>query len=368
MRWFLPKGLREFAKELFLEGEHRHVFVTGRKNLNLSPGQLVINDKNELKSWLSENKDKAVTISFSGDAGINELDGDHLGFDWFREINCEASGKEFLISNLKCETIVSNGSSLSLRNVSTVFCRFDLREVALQPESCTLGCLSLINSRKMNNSSIMVDGGKIYSLRLDAAFAARDARFVNVSFSQQARREDSVGAERFKYTQCEFDRASIASLHDWATSCGNSEVAHLARGLELSIENATAVGVDRFFLSAWRVFSQYGLSPMRPLVWLLGFFFAFATLLFFSGTSVGSSDLVGWRSFLSHPSSCYDEIRIAMIGAAEGIVSPLSVLSVRRLVVPDLAWVAMIQVVYNYLCLAMVFLFGFSVRRRFKLS
>jgi hypothetical protein len=98
--------------------------------------------------------------------------------------------------------------------------------------------------------------------------------------------------------------------------------------------------------------------------------FLMGGLLYCSGTSLGLSkdQIIGWRVLLEDSEMHCGAFSRAVAGTFEGIVSPLSVLSLRRMVVPDQSWVAIIQVLYGYFCLTMVLLFGFSVRRRFKIG
>jgi hypothetical protein len=58
----------------------------------------------------------------------------------------------------------------------------------------------------------------------------------------------------------------------------------------------------------------------------------------------------------------------AIVGASAPITSPLSALSVRRIVIPNEAWVALLQIAYGYTVLLLVLLFGFSIRSRFRLT
>jgi hypothetical protein len=198
----------------------------------------------------------------------------------------------------------------------------------------------------------------------------RDVKLNNVTFiTSYEKNSPEYGEEKLRAP--ELDRASFGFLHDWAVKAGNAEVAHLARGTELAIERRTANGrVERYILSMWSLFANFGLSPMRPFLWMLTAMFVMWSTLYCTGSSVAlpKDHLVGWRSILLDSGEYSGASRRAVAGVLEGTVSPLSVLSPRRMIVPDKTWVAGLQVLYGYFCLAMVLLIGFAIRRRFKIS
>ena len=76
--------------------------------------------------------------------------------------------------------------------------------------------------------------------------------------------------------------------------------------------------------------------------------------------------LLGWRSVLIGDGQGAQLSR-AIVGATEAIFSPVNVFSIRKLVLPTEPWVAVVKFFYSYLCLGLIFLFGFSIRRRFKI-
>ncbi|HKL70346.1 hypothetical protein, partial [Salibaculum sp.] len=165
------------------------------------------------------------------------------------------------------------------------------------------------------------------------------------------------------------DRESMAILHNWAVEKGNSAVAHLARAKELSIERMESTGFDRALLVVWGATANYGLAPLRPLLWMIGAMLTFSCLVSLTGVTVSPDiTLSGWRLILTDQATFLDRFTVGLVTAAESITSPLSIFSFRRLLIVEQWWVAVIQVFYSYFCLAMIFWFGFSVRRRFRVS
>ncbi|WP_141104891.1 hypothetical protein [Thioclava sp. IC9] len=164
------------------------------------------------------------------------------------------------------------------------------------------------------------------------------------------------------------DRESYAQLNNWAEKKGNSKLAHFARGHELSIEKEDAERAEKFFFVLWSSLSDYGLSFWRPLIILFLTLLLLSTLLFATGTTLFRSDInsyAGWQGSMVGNSLAAQSIR-ALVGSIEGIFSPFSLFSARRLVVPCQPWVAFIQFFVSYFSIGLVFLFGFAVRRRFK--
>ncbi|WP_029375386.1 hypothetical protein [Oceanicola sp. S124] len=174
-----------------------------------------------------------------------------------------------------------------------------------------------------------------------------------------------------------FDSVSFRGLHKWAQEKEDTKLAHQMRGHQLSVDYYLVDRSERPFLTLWWLFGNYGLSLWRPLLWLLLSFAVFMNLLLCFGSVPGiepmavASDVPagsvadGWRNVLFG-----DDMRAqfsrAVVGATESIFSPVNVFSTRKLVVPKEAWVAVVQFFYSYLCLGLIFLFGFSIRRRFK--
>jgi len=235
-------------------------------------------------------------------------------------------------------------------------------------ENCQIGRLEVGGDNARRDMALSIIGCDILVLSVVGATKRIDINIQSsrISHSYEASTEpcpDIVGR---------FDRMTFAKLHKLGVENGNAKLAHHARGWELSVEHAQADRAEKPFYWLWWLFSNYGLSLWRPLVWLLAFVIACAVLLFVTGTSVGidAAALTGWRRNLVDLECAGRgaEIVRAIVGATESVFSPFSLFSARRMVVPDLGWVATAQFFISYICVALLFLFGFSVRRRFKIS
>lgn len=174
-----------------------------------------------------------------------------------------------------------------------------------------------------------------------------------------------------------FDAVTFRQLHRWAQDAEDAKLAHQMRGHQLSVDYYLASPSEKPFLKLWWLFGNYGLDLWRPLAWLLGLLLGFAALLYFTGTVAADAVLpigkdaaaleqIGWRRVLIGD-DCAARLARALVGATEAIFSPVNVFSIRKLVLPAHWSVAVFQFFYSYLCLGLIFLFGFSIRRRFKI-
>jgi hypothetical protein len=88
--------------------------------------------------------------------------------------------------------------------------------------------------------------------------------------------------------------------------------------------------------------------------------------LYCFGTTVSEANLIGWRADLMEAEGLMDDVLRSIIGAVEGVVSPLSVFSTRQLIVPSSFSLAIAKVVHGYFSISMLLLSGFGLRRRFR--
>ena len=279
--------------------------------------------------------------------------------------------KSVTLSNAIARKVFLAPSELSIENFSTLDLTIRLSRGGVRLNNCNIGILEIQNAEPTGFSGdITIQDCTILVLRLPKNLAARNVEFRNVKFATDCEALPSqLRGETEK--RLSLDRASFGFLHDWAVKSGNTEIAPLARGNELAIERRTATkGLERFILALWFIFGNFGLSPMRPIIWMFVAMIVMCVILFCTGTSLSipADELVGWRNALQDTKDYSGALARAAAGTLEGGVSPLSVFSSRRMIIPNSEWIAGLQVLYGYFCIAMFLLFGFSVRRRFKIS
>lgn len=241
-------------------------------------------------------------------------------------------------------------------------------------ENCTIGRLIISGNVAPD---ITVSGGRILVIDVEEKLDLRSLELSGVQISKHPMK--TAKAPKDLPAWLRLDAVSFRRLHKWAQDKEDAKLAHQMRGHQLSVDYYLADGTEKPLLRLWWLFGNYGLSLWRPLLWLLLAFAVFVNLLLWSGSVAGIDPTPavatystagqlsdGWRSVLVG-----DEVGArlarAIVGATESIFSPVNVFSTRKLVVPSEPWVAVFQFFYSYFCLGMIFLFGFSVRRRFKI-
>lgn len=249
-------------------------------------------------------------------------------------------------------------------------------------ENCTIGRLSLTNVARVRLSNctigeflfpssdpgrdLHIEDSTIVAFRVNLE-SCRDIALRNTRFARQyVKGSPDDYPESLRY----LDRESFAELHKWAEQHGNTKLAHLSRAHVLTVEHAEAEQSEKVFFALWRLFSDYGLSYWRPLAWLSAASVVFFCALLCGGTFLAqdlspSESSSSWKTALLGE-ALSAQIGRAVIGTLESISSPFSLFSGRRLVEATTGWVAAAQFGFGFFSLAMLFLFGFAVRRRFK--
>ncbi|MEX3016362.1 hypothetical protein [Gymnodinialimonas hymeniacidonis] len=231
-----------------------------------------------------------------------------------------------------------------------------------------IGVLDLTSLEKSSQLEIELRDCQILQVRVDRSLALRSLVVDRVSLSTSTEKlGERLSQQEFRAPVPQLDRASFGYLGEWARKTGSSEIAHLARGHELAIEQSTTRGLYGLWLRLWGLTSDHGLSPGKPLAWLLGLFLLNTLMICLSGSELGLSNdqLAGWRTNLNDGSHA-DSLERAIVSSFEGLTSPLGVVSGRRLVIPSNNFAAGFQVFYGFSALGLISLSVFSVRRRFK--
>lgn len=166
------------------------------------------------------------------------------------------------------------------------------------------------------------------------------------------------------------DRQALSNLRNWAEGRPDGLTAHIARGAELAVETHEEKGFMKPVLCLWRIFGNYGLSPLRSIAWLVGLWLLMAGALLYTGTELGQSTSggaeVGWRASLAGE-DWGAQISRAVVAASNNAINPFSVFSVRILVVPKDSFVAILMPIHGLISVGLILLTGFSLRRRLKL-
>lgn len=363
---FFARGALDLYNRLSLDG--KPLEINRADNLQFkNDKEIFVTSFSQLCEQIEESKGKPISFRDTSQivGNLFDIDGGRFfgsKFSQFRSLNAT----KVRLSNFSAQKIELRGADIILENISS----FDLKILpgsgSVRMSNCTIGTLSI----DVSSGDVVIENSNVLTLRTPRELKMRDFILKGVVFSLKTEREFQIDPD-LRLELPKLERTSFGFLHDWAQKTGNSEVAHLARGHELAIERRLAQSFfERFVLASWGLFANYGLSPLKPIIWMVVALFFMAVTIFLTDSSLAlpESQIVGWRTILLDDPNQEGKGSIyrAFAGAMEGTVSPLSVLSPRRMIVPNSSAVASIQVLYGYFCLAMVLLFGFSIRRRFK--
>lgn len=373
-KYRVPKGFSRFPAEIWEEVAPNSVILGREKGASLD-GPRMFTDAGEFSEYvrIAESTKTSLVIKHYDELLSSEIEDfwNAVGARQFYQIRLNDGGPIYSLrpplKGVRARTMELRLDGGTLKDCK-IGCLVLRGQGEVTFENCQIGRLEIKPLEVPFGLKISIVGCEVLVLSIP-----HDGNLVDINI-QNSRISDRYEASKLKSTDLigSFDRMTFATLHKLGVENGNTKLVHQARGWELSVERAQADRTEKPFYWLWWLFSNYGLSLWRPLVWLLAFVIACAVLLFVTGTSVGidAAALTGWRRNLVEVRGAEQgaEIVRAIVGATESVFSPFSLFSARRMVVPDLGWVATIQFFISYICVALLFLFGFSVRRRFKIS
>jgi hypothetical protein len=373
---YLPKGTTELYKITKPSGGRLILlFKNGTVDEAALP-TLKLRTLDDLTEALESHQGRSISVSNETRLGIPDIKifGKEKKYPILRDISF-VGVRSVELSDIRVQDIKLRTDVVSLSNVKCFSLELFLQNTDVVIRNCEIGCLKITNSadyRGMKNNNIKIYGSSVLSLSMEQDVLIRDMTLSGNKFCTKVESNQLLELDPAVKTP-QLDRASFGFLYDWAKKSGNSETAHIARGTELAIEKALSTQkFEKLILWLWGFFGSYGLSLLRPFLALLAGAAIMATLLYCTGAShtLADDQLVGWRTLISdeYPSEDIRNLTRSLVGALEGIISPLSVVSSRRMIVPDHFAVAVFQVAYGYFCIGMVLLFGFAVRRRFKMG
>ncbi|MCA1336628.1 hypothetical protein [Pseudooceanicola marinus] len=347
----------------------------------------------------SEGRSTRVSAQISGDRVVAEEIGEHLlpglsdvaleSFTLSSYMDSPAALTGYDIIGLQAVDATLRVKDCTLRNL--LFGSLTLHaQGTVRLEDCRVGRLVLSGN---GEPDIVLSGGRVLVIEVQDEPNLRSLNLSGVQISRQPVKVSQIPKDLPAWLR--LDAVSFRRLHKWAQDKEDVKLAHQMRGHQLSVDYYLSDRTERPFMYLWRLFGNYGLSLWRPMAWLLASNLLFGTLLYCTGTVATDAVLpvanavapgtdaanaatlaadgiaaaeasLGWRSVLIGDGQGAQLSR-AIVGATEAIFSPVNVFSIRKLVLPTEPWVAVVQFLYSYLCLGLIFLFGFSIRRRFKI-
>lgn len=321
---------------------------------------------------LSGNLDDGITVGLNVQQNVDlTLRGDETNYPIFHSISL-GIGKSNLHSIQTKSLQVQSAGHVELENCKILRLSVNISNSAmtLRVRNCGIGELKINNTNVAMSTNIELIDSTVLQLSLTNDFDARDLLLTNVTFAKTEEEIELTIIEK-GFDLPRLDRTSFAILQTWANKVGDTKVAHIARGYELSIEQTRATGFEKLVLYMWGLFANYGLSISKPLFWIFFLYCSMFVILLWSGTDVGFDPKSGvplaWKQHLVGETASA-QISRALLGATDGIFPSFAVLAGSKLVLP-LQWsVAVLKTIYSFISFFLILLAGFSLRRRFKPS
>lgn len=151
----------------------------------------------------------------------------------------------------------------------------------------------------------------------------------------------------------------------------NEQSANIIHASELAIERKDDPLFTKFISYMYEVFSDFGRSALRPLVWFISLSVISTFLIAFNYGTVPANSLEsysGWqREALLDVGFKGELIRAATL-TGQQILNPLGILGTKGLTVASNGWILAWNMFYSLMSVILIALFIFAIRRRFKLQ
>ena len=152
----------------------------------------------------------------------------------------------------------------------------------------------------------------------------------------------------------------------------NGHMADLFHSAELAVERQDDTFINRMLSHAYELFSDFGSSALRPLLWWLLLFVLTVAIIFHADGAVQafvSDDYYqGWRSSLLDSNAWYADLLRSGYLAFRSMINPLGLFGVRELLAPATGWLVIYLSFAGLLSVVLITLFVLAVRRRFKMQ
>lgn len=150
----------------------------------------------------------------------------------------------------------------------------------------------------------------------------------------------------------------------------NAQTANVVHSAELAVERKTDTTINKVLSVLYEIFSDFGSSALRPLVWLAVLFVLSATIVGFADgatLALPKEMYYGWKHVLTQEGWEGRTYR-AVVMAFQGITNPIGIFGSRSLLTPKYTWLAILSSLQGLSSVVLIALFIFAVRRRFKIQ
>jgi len=268
------------------------------------------------------------------------------------------------ISDARLQHLTIDGADVLLKNCWIAEVHV-LASVKLKIENCWVGKLTAAPN---SLSNLVVKGGGFLDFDLPQPGGANPFLGAVVFNSIYLPRSTSgvplEGAQQYRNL-----RSHLLDLQD-LRSAG---VVHAA---EQAVERETDGWFSWSLSWLYQLASDFGYSPLRPVLWFFAVWIGLAALLMITGAALSTvgceplEDVIGWRQTLCAEGVAGDLARATALSAPQpfSILAALAVPGRQVAIIAESFWVDALLVLSGLISTVLLALFIFAVRRRFRLS
>lgn len=150
----------------------------------------------------------------------------------------------------------------------------------------------------------------------------------------------------------------------------NAQMANLIHSAELAVERDDDSLPNRIISRLYELFSDFGSSALRPLVWLVVFaVVSFSATYFTSGATLTlqPNQYVGWQSIFLR-TDCVGDAFKALYLSIQPVANPLGIFAKTPLLIAKSPWLALWLSFQGFVSVVLIALTIFAIRRRFKIA
>jgi hypothetical protein len=149
----------------------------------------------------------------------------------------------------------------------------------------------------------------------------------------------------------------------------NKQAGDWAHAAELAVERETQGWVTKLLNRTYQLASNFGMSPGRPILWIIGLWaFGAVVLYYFDGALLrDDGTLEGWEEIFLAKGKCV-RAKCAMAFSFESLANPFGVLPMTDFFVASNFWIRAWLAVQSVLSTTALTLFFLAVRRKFRMG
>lgn len=264
------------------------------------------------------------------------------------------------LQNLRIGQLICHTGGVKLRIVDCDISRFHVhaRAVDVRTTDTNIGSLDLSDFALRH---FEMERGSLLNVQCpppdgDNPFTGTVV-FRNVFFPRDRKNYLLEGAQPYR------------NLRHHLRSLENAQMANLLHSAELAVERQDDTWPNRVISWLYELFSDFGSSALRPLLWLIGFVGVSFVWTYMSAGAVLASEekLIGWQEIFLRKDCAGDVLRSLYL-AFQPIANPIGIFGKDPILVARFPSLAIWLSIQGMLSVVLIALTIFAIRRRFKIS